>query len=390
MTVVSKNAIVLGIHSFLDHHLKVGIQYIAEGLADAGWQVDYISRFSSPFDFYGEQRRRRMRRVWIDRQNHRGIDIRKGLKEYAFRALFPAHRGLLRYRWQIATYPPLAPSWLNKKRYAVCINDVTANIVYLPRIQTELSILRLNDLPEGFSHALSKHIIEWFRDAIRTNRYNEIWAAHAPLADYVLELNQENRVVTIPNGVEEKFLIAAIDAPRKLKTAVFIGSVEPWVDQKLLEKTASLLPDWQFDVIGPLHRPWSGKAANFRWLPPIAKATVPETLARYQVGLIPLREVAGHVAYMEKPLKFYEYIGAGLGVASTDVGALRAGMGDLASYGNTANEFAGAILREAARASQRSTATCREIIVAHCWPKVLQTMRGRLEQLQARKAVDGR
>lgn len=385
MTVASNNALVLGIHSFLDSPVKVGIQYIAEGLAEAGWRVDYISRFSTPFDLYGKQRRRRLKRVWRRGQDKRGIEIRPGLREYAFRALFPAHRSLLRYGWQLATYPPLAPNWLPKKRYAVCIHDITANIVYLPKVRAELKVLRLNDLPEGFGYALSRHIIDWFQNAIRSHRYDEIWAAHRPLADYVLELNPENRVVTIPNGVDQNFLTATRNGPRRPRTAVFIGSLEPWVDLELLEKTASLLPDWQFDVIGPLQRPWPGQAANLRWLPPIAKSKVPQTLARYQVGLIPFREVAGRLAYVERPLKFYEYIGAGLGVVSTDVGALKDGMGDRASYGNTEREFAGAILREAARASQRSAAACREMIEAHSWPKALEAMRHRLEKLQTRK-----
>ena len=177
MTRVRKNALVLGVHSFLDHHLKVGIQYIAEGLAKTGWSVDYMSIFSSPFDVYGRHRRQRLRRVWIDRQDKHGIAIKPGLKEYALRALFPAHKKSLRYGWQVGTYSALAPSWIREKQYEICIHDITSNIVYLPLTQADFNILRLNDLPEGFSYTLSKHIINRSKNYISSKKYDEIWSA---------------------------------------------------------------------------------------------------------------------------------------------------------------------------------------------------------------------
>jgi glycosyltransferase involved in cell wall biosynthesis len=376
-----RRAIVLGVHSFQNNNVKVGIQYIAEGLADSGWCVDYVSIFSSPFDIHGPQRRHRLKRVWLDRQDRYGIDIKPGLTEFAFRSIFPAHKKFLRYGWQTRTYLALTPPWLKCKRYDICINDVTSNIVYLPLIQADLNILRLNDLPEGFGYALSIHIINRFKNHIRSNSYDEIWSAHEPLTRYALELNPANHVVTIPNGVDEIFLATTAKGTRKAKTAIFIGSVEEWVDLELLDKTASLLPDWRFDVIGPLNRPWPKKICNIKWLPPIAREVVPETLARYTVGLIPFRNISGRLNYVDRPLKFFEYIGAGLGVASTDVGALRYCIGDWASYGNTPEDFAKAIQREANRAMFRSAETCREMIQEYSWGNIISTLNKRIENL---------
>jgi hypothetical protein len=378
-----KTALVLGVHSFMDNHVKVGIQYIAEGLSSLGWSVDYVSIFSSPFDLYGPQRRRRLKRVWIHRQDRHGIGVKPGLREYAFRAPVPGNKKVLRYGWQMGTFSALVPSWFKNKVYEVCVHDLTGNIVYLPLVKSHLRVLRLNDLPEGFSHALSSHIINRSKTYIRSNRYDEIWPAHEPLTRYALGLNPAGRVVTIPNGVDENFLSVAMDKVRKSKSAVFAGSVEQWVDLELLDKTAHLMPDWQFDVIGPLNRSWPGRACNLQWLPPIAREKVPETLVRYQVGLIPFREISGRLEYVERPLKFYEYIGAGLGVASTDVGALRSGMGDLASYGNTPEGFAAAISREVDRGAKRSAANCRELIGKYSWRNVMGIIVSRLEVLQA-------
>lgn len=381
MTEDRRKALIFGIHSFLDNHLKVGIQYIAEGLAKLGWSVDYVSIFSSPIDLYGPQRRKRLKRVWFDRQDKHGVEIRPGLREFAFRALFPAHKLLLRYNWQIDTYTPLAPFWLRNRRYNIYIHDITANIVYMPLILADYNVLRLNDIPEGFRHDLSMHIINRCKNYIGSKRYHEIWSAHKPLTQYALELNSKNQVVTIPNGVDDIYISIERNGTRKAKTAIFIGSVEQWVNLELLEKAASLLPDWQFDVIGPLNRSWPQKTRNLKWIPPIARKEVPGTLSRYQVGLIPFRDVSGRLSYVERPLKFFEYIGAGLGVASTDVGALRSGMGEWASYGNTPESFAKAIRQEAERAAKRTAATCHSLIRQYAWGNIMHTLNERLENL---------
>ena len=168
---------------------------------------------------------------------------------------------------------------------------------------------------------------------------------------------------------------------RKPKSAVFIGSVDQRIDLELLNDTASLLFDWRIDVIGPLNRTWPGRASNLQWLPPVSRKNVPEVLSRYQVGLIPFREVSGGIRYVEQPLKFLEYIGSGIGVASTDVGALRAGMGDWASYGNTPEHFAEAIRIEAISANRRSFASCQNLIKKNSWGNVSRIVNERLKNL---------
>jgi glycosyltransferase involved in cell wall biosynthesis len=376
-----KKAIVLGVHSFLDNHVKVGIQFIAEGLAKSGWQVDYVSIFSSPLDLYGAQRRRRLRRVWVDRQDENGKVIAPGLTEYAFRAPCPAHRRFLRYGWQEKLFDALAPAWLRGRHYDVCIHDVTANVLYLKWINADHTILRLNDLPEGFSHSLSGQIIARIRQNIRSKKYAEIWSAHEPLTCYALRINPSSRAFTICNGVDDTFLNANPACLRKTKTAVFIGNIETRIDLELVDKTAALMKDWQFDIIGPLNCAWSVQSSNVRRLPPISRPMVIEALAGYQVGLIPFRDIGGGIAFLERPLKFFEYIGAGLGVASTDVGALRSGMGQWASYGNTPETFADAVRREALRASERSRRDCLEMIEPYAWSAIIQQITHRLEGL---------
>jgi hypothetical protein len=378
---LKKRALILGVHSFIDSNPKVGIQYIAEGLADSGWQVDYASIFSSPFDFYGVQRRSRLKRVWRNRQDKYGITIKPGLTEYAFRAPFPAHRHILCFTWQLKMFAAFKPYRLLNQVYDICIHDITANILYLEMIKPQITILRLNDLPEGFSHSLSKHVINRLIHYISTNHYREIWSAHEPLTQYALKLNSVNRAFTIRNGVDDSYLNMPMTIQRKTKSAVYIGSIERWVDLELIQKTASILQDWQFDIIGPLRRSWPITAKNVKWLQPISKHNVLNVLAGYRVGLIPFREVSGRLAYVERPLKFLEYIGAGLGVACTDVGALKSGIGALATFGNSPDSFADAIRREAIRSDYRSRERCLEMIKPYAWSSITKTILYRLENL---------
>jgi len=376
-----KNALVLGIHSFVDSPLKVGIQYIAQGLARSGWRVDYLSIFSSPFDIYGRQRHRRLKRVWLKHQDRRGIDICQGLTEYALRAPFPAHQIFLRYDWQQRWISRFAPGWLGRRRYRLCVHDVTANILYLSSVRADFTVLRLNDLPEGFGHTLSSQIIDRITASIRSASYHDVWSAHAPLSAYVKRLNTANRVCTILNGVDDRFLQPVHDHRRQSNTAVYIGSIDQRVDLELMDKTAALLPDWRFDIVGPLNRPWTVRSTNIRRLAPISGAGAREMLSHYQVGVIPFRDTSGLIAYMDRPLKLFEYIGCGLGVACTDVGSLKQGIGGLASFGNDPNQFADAIRREAKRAENRSFQTCRDMIAPYAWSNVMNQIHSRIALL---------
>jgi glycosyltransferase involved in cell wall biosynthesis len=377
-----QRAIVLGVHSFLDQRVKVGIQYIAEGLAQNGWEVDYISVPSSPFDLFGRERRKRLMRVWIGRQDIKGAVLSSHLTEYAFRTLHPVHKLFLRNQVLLDNYSRMAPVWLRTRRYDICIHDVTVNILFLPLIRAGLRVLRLNDPPDGFSFHIHKRLIDRFEERIGSLSYDEIWAVSKPLSEYVQQLNPANNVVVLPNGIENRFLSFICDGERRPKTAVYLGSISPWVDLELLEQTALLLPDWQFHVYGPCNVPWTVRSKNILRLGPIAREVVPTLLAEYEVGLIPFRDICDRMKFVERPLKFYEYIGAGLGIASTKVGALQKGMEGFAFFGQSPREFSQAIVQAAKNSSKRTVAFNRAFIKDHAWRNIILKMCRRISMLQ--------
>lgn len=377
-----RQAIILGVHSFLEGCVKVGSQYIAEGLADMGWNVDYVSTPSSLFDIYGPERRNRLKRVWRDRQDYKGVTVKPGLIEYAFRTLYPSHKSFLRSNWQIAGLSLLVPAWLKQKKYDLCIHDTSPTMVYTPLLNADIKVFRLNDIPRGFAFNIHRKLIDRFTHNLSFRVYDDIWAVSRPLARYARELNPDNSVFVFPNGVEDRFSIPIPkNIVRRPKTAIYLGSLSRWLDLDLLEKTAQLLPDWQFHIYGPGEKVVSGRTPNLHQFPPAKRDSVPHLLAGFQVGLIPFCNINGRMEFVERPLKFYEYIAAGLGVASTDIGSLRSGMGELAAYGNTPYDFSRAIGQASIDGATRSSAFNRRFVQDHRWTKVIHSMCTRISSL---------
>lgn len=380
-----RRALVLGTHSFIDGGSKVGMQHLAEGLARHGWQVDYVATSSSPFDLWGRQRHARLRRVWLQSQAQHGVVLEKGLTEYAFKALFPAHKMVLRSRWQLQSNTWLAPAWLRTREYDVCLHEASPQVLYFPLCRARVRIFRLADWPDGFAHEMPAALIERFGRQIAESAYDEIWAVSQPLAQYALDIRPDSPVLTMPNGVESFFEQPPTAATRAPNSAIFLGGRSAWFDADLVHAAARHLPDWRIDLVGPGATPQTGVPANVHHRPPVPREQVPGLLAQYEVGLVPLRESHGRMRFVERPLKFYEYVSAGLGVASTDIGGLRSGMGEWARYGNTAQAFAQAIVAAREDARQRTPQDGLQFMREHAWDTVVARALQRIEALLARQ-----
>lgn len=384
-----KNRIlILATHSFIGVGTKIGIQHLAEGLANRGWYVDYVSVGSSWFDLISKQRRKRLSRVWFgSASSATGIPLKEGLTEYSARLPFPIHRLFIKYRWQLSWVKNCLPRSLREQRYDVVIYESSPSIVWLEQISAEHRVFRLNDYPAGFSTSLPKVVVNEFTRALEKG-VEEVWAVSKPLADWVRsQTSQGVTVELLPNGVAASQVVGTHLSPRcrvDSCRAVFVGDLDsPWLDRELLEAVAKHLPSWHFDLFGPGRWKSASKPKNLCIKGPVHANEVAELLGHYDVGLIPYRDVDDRMRFVERPLKFYEYIGAGLGVASTDVGAMKAGMGDLACYGNDAQGFANAILAAREAAAQRPAGFSEQFLKAHSWASVVDQAARRLDALLA-------
>lgn len=376
-----RRVVILGTHSFVDGGTKVGSQYLAEGLAALGWQVAYVATASSLMDVWGAKRHPRLKRVWLGGQDVTGVAIAPGLTEFAFKAAFPAHRLFLRKRWQLTAFGWFLPAWLRTTAFDVCITDMAPNMVFLPWIQASCKVLRLNDWPPGFAHDLHPILIEHMEKGLREASFDAVWAVSNPLVKYAQELNAHNQALLMPNGVLLSVARPEVQLPREPNSAVYIGGLTAWLDLRLLQQVAVLLPSWTINVYGPGAERLQAVAPNLHFYPAIGRAEVAAVLAQHEVGLIPFNNADGRMKFVERPLKFYEYVAAGLGVASTDYGALRGGMGDLASYGNSPAAFAHAIVEARLQSAQREPGFAQQFAQENAWPAVVGKAERRLNGL---------
>lgn len=376
---MTRTAIVLGTHSFVDRGCRVGSQYLAAALAEFGWDVDYIATSSSLLDMWGRQRHARLKRAWSPLRSNANVSIANRLTEWTFKAPFPAHKLFLRWRWQFPIFSWFMPEEIRLKQYDLCLAEVTTNLMYLPWIAARKKILRLNDWPPGFAHDLSSAMIAEIERGIKEEVFEEIWAVSRPLVAYAGSLNAKNEIVLLPNGVTDINSMDCSSIQRNKDTAVYIGEIGAWFDLELIVQAATLMPDWTFDIYGSGSEKLTNLPSNIRGLGSVNREAVPALLAKYEVGLIPFRDADDRMSYVERPLKFFEYISSGLGVASTDFGALREGMGDLAQYGRTPTAFANAIKSAQRDARARSPDFAGKFADGHSWVKVADKVRHRLE-----------
>jgi glycosyltransferase involved in cell wall biosynthesis len=125
----------------------------------------------------------------------------------------------------------------------------------------------------------------------------------------------------------------------------YVGSIAPRLDVALIESLARARPDWLIELVGPvspLVDVGSLRAfANVRLVGEIPYDDVPATIARFDVGILPLHDI--DFAYYCSPIQVFDYLAAGKPVVSTPVAQLE-GWGDIVRVARRA-EFVEAVAR---------------------------------------------
>ena len=341
----------LGTHSFQGAGPKVGTQHIAQTLARRGHDVHYLTSQASaatlPFRAHRERYLRSFRRATIEPR----------LLEITPVAPLPA-RALKRVEggWLGAPLTSLTRRlertrgrFVERGTYDVCVFSAAANMTLLPRIRARRYVYRQNDLLGEFA-AVPESLLRFERQVLRELALEQVCPVNERLAAFCRAINPALRVRVVPNGLDLALFDEASPDPSLLRTreanVVYVGAIEFWVDVALLLRTAELMPARHFHVFGPWHvaRPAS-LPGNVTLHGPIAHAAVPAVMRACAVGIIP-SSAANATRMVEKPLKFYEYLAAGLGVAGTPFAG--EGLAPLAEIGGTPEEFAAAIDRAAA------------------------------------------
>lgn len=326
-----KKIIILGSVSYILDHAKVGINWIGEYLSDNGYNVTYVSSASTPLDLFSKKRRRRFLFAWC---NGGKREIKKNLVEVVFKAPWILNRinSSIMHK-----YANILQRNLLSQQYDILISTVGSLALFADSIKADKKILRLQDSPHDFG--ISCYNITYFESLLRKNTFDQIWSVSKQLKIYSEQLSSVDNYY-LPNGARLSNFIGKTSIS-KAKKAIYFGAFTDWVDVKLIIRVAKILPDWQFDLYGEKlehdHLP-----SNVMYYGPIKNELIPDLLLNYSVGLIPFKNCK-HIDVVERPLKFYQYLAAGLGIASVSFGGLKDGMGEWACYGNTPEEYAHAI-----------------------------------------------
>ena len=139
-------------------------------------------------------------------------------------------------------------------------------------------------------------------------------------SDYLLQNFEENaKNFVIRNGCEyERFGRVARLKSKDKNIIGYIGAVSDWFDGKLLYSVAKLRPDLRFEIYGAVTDPYilkSRQMANVKFHGEIAYENVPETIATFDVCLIPFK--IKELTLATNPVKVYEYLAVGRPVVAT-------------------------------------------------------------------------
>lgn len=288
--------------------------------------------------------------------------------------------------WRIRRRDPLNPALVDKgyRRYDAQVRRAAASSgLYQPVVVTA------NPVIAAFAP------FEWARSV--TYYARDDWTVHPAYRDHrslfeeayrVLRARQRRVVAVssellerigptgesavVPNGVDvHEWMetpggppdwLERLPAPR----AVYVGQLDDRLDVEALVTSARSLPDWSFVLAGPLGAPAHLAPAlqlpNVTRAPWMPRADVVATLRAAEVALIP--HVDDELTRAMSPLKLYEYLAAGLPIASVDLPPVR----DvdprvvLASPG----DFADAV-RRAGALGRASESERRSALARHDW-----------------------
>jgi glycosyltransferase involved in cell wall biosynthesis len=163
--------------------------------------------------------------------------------------------------------------------------------------------------------------------------------------------SHEDKLSLIQNGVDHELFAAPaltwLDTlttlPRQ-RRFLYVGAMREWFDVQALGAVAAAYPECAIHCFGealPVVRDRLASHPNIVFKGTLSQAAIAQEAPRYDVALIPFRE--SPLTLGVDPLKFYEYVSAGLPVVSSTIHALEAFSEDTVRLASTPQEFVAAV-----------------------------------------------
>jgi len=362
---------------------KAGTQHIAESLARQGHEVLYATAQASWAAFFFPRHRSKYLSTFRSFRISDRLAQVTPVKLVPMRVMkqlegTPFHRAVL---WLNSASERTRDRVLEDTTFDLCIFSAAPSITLLRRVTAARYIYRVNDILSGFS-VLPRSVLEFEHEVLETYPIAEVCPVNGQIAEYLRAKYPHLNIRVIPNGVDLPLFRAAAPDPELSKTqgtnVIYVGAFESWTDVDLVLETADRLGDHAFHLFGNWNRPVpSIVPRNVVLHGPIRHQAVAAKMKGCKVGLIPSGP-QNESRMVEKPLKFYEYLAAGLGVAGTSFAGK--GLEPFAVLGDTPEQFAHAIL-EAKSVPVRHGADIQETLRGLAWDNLVCQM---LDPLQER------
>jgi UDP-galactopyranose mutase len=218
------------------------------------------------------------------------------------------------------------------------------------------------------------------RDAherMEIERLAELERAMLSRADLVLCVSERlaesarrvhRNVHVVPNGCDlDAHHLPPMERSRRPRIG-YVGSVAPRVDVELLVGLAEANPHWDIEVVGPVSPlvpvDRSRTPRNLLWTGEIPYEQVAHAVARFDVGILPLREIP--FATDCSPIQVFDYLAAGKPVVSSPVAQLER-LPRLVTIARGPEAFAAAIAAALAEDSSARISERRGFAAANSW-----------------------
>lgn len=328
-----------------DHPLWTNKQHTAKALVEIGHRVLYVeslgirpprvdaadrTRILRRLRRMVQLPRQRQERLWVWSPpvlpgGHSGLGLR--LNQLLLKGGLRCACRWLGFRDAILwTYNPLTKLYLDPGEFAGSVYHCVDRI----QDQPGMPVAKI----EANERHLSEAVDVVFATSPELQRHHQQWNPHTLLFGNVADHEHFSRARRCNEGDRPLPCPAAMGSlsrPRLL----FMGAIDAYkLDLTLLLRIAQRHPEWNVVLIGPVGEcdPSTDVAAladcsNVSLIGPVPYANLPVWLAHADLALLPL-QLNGYTRHMF-PMKFFEYLSAGLPVVATAIPSLEA-HGDVA------------------------------------------------------------
>ncbi len=158
----------------------------------------------------------------------------------------------------------------------------------------------------------------------------------------------------------------------------YVGMVSRWLDLDTVRALAQAFPGGTVVLVGPRDVRLPALPANVHWRGPVRQEQLPAVLRAFDLGLIPF--VPGPAIDAVNPIKFYEYLAAGLPVLAADFAEMRAHAGQATLYRGPAEAVAGAAWLLAHGTCPCQVRRRQAYALANTWEEQANELRGLIER----------